>query len=106
MFFTAAYAQPVLSCLVKTASGDALTKSVDNVKVGTTLNIPVEGLKTNGSTYEGRDLFNTERTGESTTIVINRETGEFEFSAWSGGLLTGGTGKKAMGVCKAKKMKI
>lgn len=108
LFCSTAYSQqPVLSCLVKTASGDAITRSVDNVKVGTTLDIPVDMLVANGSTYEGRDLFHTERTGESTTIIISRETGEFEFSASSGMSGPGwGTSKKAAGVCKIKKMKL
>ncbi|MEF3067718.1 hypothetical protein [Pandoraea apista] len=105
LFSPAAYSQQsVLSCVVKTASGSAKTRAVAEIRVGSSLDIPVESLKANGSNYNGRDIFNTERNGERTVITINRETGEFEFSASSYGVED--THKRATGDCKIKKMKL
>lgn len=105
LFSPAAYSQQsVLACVVKTASGDAKTKAVAEIRVGSSLDIPVDSLKANGSKYNGRDVFDTEKKGERTVIIINRETGEFEFSAWSSGVED--THKTATGDCRIKKMKL
>lgn len=105
LFSPVAYAQQsVLSCVVKAANGSGKTRPVAEIGIGSTLSIPVDGLKANGSKYEGRDIFNTERNGEHTSITIDRETGEFKFSAWGYGV--DDTGKTATGDCKAKKLKL
>ncbi|VVE37447.1 hypothetical protein PPN31114_03981 [Pandoraea pneumonica] len=105
LFAPVAHAQQsVLSCVVKVASGSAKTRPVAEISVGSTLDIPVDGLKSSGSKYEGRDIFNTERNGEHTSITINRETGEFKFSSWSYGV--DDTSKTASGDCRAKKLKL
>lgn len=109
LFCSAAYPQQsVLSCVVKTVSGKGYLRPTQEVRVGTVLDIPIDALKANGSKYEADDFFHTEMNGESTSITIDRETGEFQFSASSGGPLTpgGGTSKSATGVCKAKKLKL
>ncbi|MGD1325392.1 hypothetical protein ACNHE5_10795 [Pandoraea pnomenusa] len=115
LFAPVAYSQQsVLSCVVKTVSGSAKTKQVGEIAVGTTLTVPIDALRANGSSYEGYDLLNTERYGESTTFIVSRETGAFELSAsdtrnvgWAtDGLGYATSGKKARGNCTVKKMKL
>lgn len=114
LFSTLAYSQQsVLSCVVKTASGEAKTRQVAEINVGTTFDVPIGALVENGAKYEGRDLLNTKRYGEETTLIVNRETGEFDFSSSmrGGSFLTddlgyGTSNKRAAGICKIKKMKL
>lgn len=99
--------QQILSCVVKAVDGNAKTRQVGQINVGTVIDVPVNSLRENGSTYEHNDLFGTRAYGEKSTFTINRETGEFEFSAWSGGPVSlERTSKNAKGVCAYKKLKL
>lgn len=99
--------QKIISCSVKEVSGTALTKTVDNIRLGSVIDIPVNALRENGSTYERDDVLDVQSYGEKTTITINRETGEFKFSAWSGSFSSfQQTSKKATGVCTYKQLKL
>jgi hypothetical protein len=107
LFSSAAYAQQsVLSCEVKEVSGQGKTSAVNALRPGSVFDVPTDTLVERGATYEGKNLFNSTQGGETTTITINRETGNFSFNAFSGNFLTGGTGKTATGVCTVKKLKL
>jgi len=108
LFCAAAHSQDrVLACEVKTVSGRGATKPVADLKVGDVMNIPNNALVAEGSTYVVRDLFGTESMGESSSMTINRETGQFEFSASYGSFSSlHSSAKQATGVCKAKKMNL
>jgi len=104
---TAAHAQDgVLVCEVKNASGTAKTRPVDELAVGSTINIPTNSLVAKGSTFEVDDVFGVANMGESSSMTINRESGEFKFSSWYGNFASFEKGGKTVtGICKQKKLK-
>ena len=107
LFFSTVYAQQILSCVVKEANGTAKTSEVANVKTDAIIDIPLSALRENGSKYESDDVFRTKEYGETTMIVIDRNTGEFAFSAWSGSFSSfEKTSLKAKGACTRKKTKL
>lgn len=99
--------QQIISCVVKDVSGTALTNVVDKIQVGSVIDIPINALHADGATYVRDNLLDVKSYGEETTITINRETGTFRFSAWSGSFSSfEKTSKKATGVCAPKNLKL